>query len=163
MRWGLIGASTIASEWMIDAIRATGHEVAGVLSSSAERGADYAARHGIAESFTDLDALLGSDVGAVYISTTNERHRDEALAAIAAGKHVLCEKPLAMTVADARKMTAAAEDAGVVFGTNHHLRCAGSHRATPVGCRTTFKSGNGSVGVVYGRGVNGSGRSARPW
>ena len=51
------------------------------------------------------------------------------MAAIAAGKHVLCEKPLAMSVADAVTMVRAAEAAGVTFATNHHLRNAASHRA----------------------------------
>jgi predicted dehydrogenase len=96
MRWGLIGASTIASEHMISAMRGQGDEIAVVLSSDAARGADYAARHDIPASATDLDAAVGSEIDAVYISTTNERHHPQALAAIAAGKHVLCEKPLAI-------------------------------------------------------------------
>ncbi len=130
MKWGLIGASTIASQWMIDAIRATnGQSVTSVLSTSAERGADYATRHGIEQAHTDLDALLAADVDAVYISTTNEKHFPQAMAAIAAGKHVLCEKPLAMSVEDAVTMVRAADAAGVTFGTNHHLRNAGSHLA----------------------------------
>ncbi|POF30873.1 Gfo/Idh/MocA family protein [Roseibium marinum] len=131
MRWGLIGASTIASEWMIDAMRSVGDgEVAAVLSSSAERAGSYADKHDIARGVADLDDLL-SDPGidAVYISTTNEKHFPQAMAAIAAGKHVLCEKPLAMNVADAIAMVRAAESAGLVFATNHHLRNAGSHLA----------------------------------
>lgn len=130
MGWGLVGASTIASEHVIGAIRAQGHEIATVLSGDAARGADYAGRHGIPASTTDLDALLATPgVDAVYISTTNEKHHDQALAAIAAGKHVLCEKPLAMTPADAAEMVRAAEAAGLVFATNHHLRNAGAHLA----------------------------------
>lgn len=130
MKWGLVGASTIAAEHMIGAIRARGGEVAAVLSSDATRGADYARIHDIPVSVSDLDALLGQpDLDAVYISTTNEKHHPQALAAIAAGKHVLCEKPLAMTVAQAREMVGAAEAAGLVFATNHHLRNAGSHLA----------------------------------
>ena len=129
MRWGLIGASTIASEHMIAAMRGQGDEIAVVLSSDAARGADYAARHDIPASATDLDAAVGSEIDAVYISTTNEKHHPQALAAIAAGKHVLCEKPLAITVPEAVEMVRAAEAKGVVFATNHHLRCAGSHRA----------------------------------
>lgn len=130
MRWGLIGASNIASGHMIGAMRAAGGEVRSVLSSSAERARDYAAAHGIAAGYADLGQLLADpDLDAVYISTTNEKHFPQAMAAIAAGKHVLCEKPLAMTSADAVTMVRAAQDAGVIFATNHHLRNAGSHLA----------------------------------
>lgn len=131
MQWGLIGASTIAAEHMIGAIRAqNGHSVKAVLSANAERGAGFASAHGIPSSTTSLDEMLADDdIGAVYISTTNEKHLPQAMAAIAAGKHVMCEKPLAMSAADAAKMVSAAEEAGVLLATNHHLRNAGSHLA----------------------------------
>ena len=128
-RWGLIGASNIAREWVIGAIRATGGEVVSVMSSNAERARDYAAANGIAKSTTELATLLGDDIDAVYISTTNELHRDQTIAAARAGKHVLCEKPLALSLADARAMRNACRDAGMVMGTNHHLRNAGTHIA----------------------------------
>jgi 1,5-anhydro-D-fructose reductase (1,5-anhydro-D-mannitol-forming) len=128
--WGLIGASTIAAEHMIGAIRAQpGHEVTAVLSSSAERGRAYAERHGIRAAHDSIEALLADPaVHAVYISTTNELHRDQVLAAAAAGKHVLCEKPLALNVNDALAMVTACRNAGVTMGTNHHLRNAATHR-----------------------------------
>ena len=128
--WGLIGASTIAREWVIDAIRAQpGHQVVAVMSSDAKRAAEYAEANRIASAYSELSALLAdSKIDAVYISTTNELHKTQTLAAAAAGKHVLCEKPLAMTVADAREMVAACAKAGVVMGTNHHLRHAATHR-----------------------------------
>ncbi|TIT00294.1 Gfo/Idh/MocA family oxidoreductase [Mesorhizobium sp.] len=130
VKWGLIGASTIARQFMISAIRAQPNsEIAAVMSSSPERATAYAKENGIPLAVSTLDELLGSDVDAVYISTTNELHLEQALAAIRAGKHVLCEKPLALTSADARTMVAAAKAAGIVLGTNHHLRNAGSHRA----------------------------------
>jgi 1,5-anhydro-D-fructose reductase (1,5-anhydro-D-mannitol-forming) len=130
MRWGLIGASTIAEQHMIAAIRATEGDVAAVVSSTVQRAQDYATKHGIPACGIDLDAMLSdAGIGAVYISSTNEKHCTQARAAIAAGKHVLCEKPLAMTVAEAAEMVRAAAAAGVVFATNHHLRCSGSHRA----------------------------------
>jgi len=130
LRWGLIGASTIASEHMIDAFRANRGEVIGVMSANADRGARYAAKHNIAKSTTDLDALIeDKDIDAVYISTTNELHRDQLFAAAGAGKHVLCEKPLALTLADARAMVAECRKRSVVMGTNHHLRNAATHRA----------------------------------
>lgn len=130
IRWGLIGASTIAREWVIGAIRAAGSEVVSVMSSSAERGEAYAAENGIAKAVTSVDDLVGDpDVDAVYISTTNELHHGQALAAIRAGKHVLCEKPLAMNLNDGCEMVLKACEAGVVLGTNHHLRNAATHRA----------------------------------
>ena len=130
LRWGLIGASTIASEHMIGAMRANGGDVVAVLSSDASRGQRYAETHGIPRSTTDLAALAEApDIDAVYISTTNELHRDQVFAAAAAGKHVMCEKPLALTLADAQAMVAECKRHGVVMGTNHHLRNAATHRA----------------------------------
>src|SRR4051794_22359538 len=107
--WGLVGASTIAAEHMIGAIRAQpGHEVVAVMSTVAERGSTYARRHAIPASYTTIEALLADPaVDVVYVSTTNELHRDQVFAAAAAGKHVLCEKPLALDVDDARAMAQA--------------------------------------------------------
>lgn len=128
-RWGLIGASTIAREWMVGAIRAAGGEVVSVMSASADRAQAFADANRIGSATDSLPALLASGIDAVYISTTNELHKAQHLAAVAAGKHVLCEKPLALTLSDAQEMVAAAASAGVVMGTNHHLRHAGTHRA----------------------------------
>jgi len=130
IRWGLIGASTIAKEWVIGAIRATGGDVVRLMSSDADRGQRYAAANGIGKATTRLDDIVGDpSVDAVYISTTNQLHRDQVLAAARGGKHVLCEKPLALSVADATLMVRACHEAGVILGTNHHLRNAASHRA----------------------------------
>jgi len=130
VRWGLIGASTIAKEWMIGAIRDAGGEVASVMSSDAARAKDYAAANGIAKHVSDVQALVSDpDIDAVYISTTNELHRDQLMAAADAGKHVLCEKPLALDLYDAHAMVAACHEHGIVMGTNHHLRNAATHRA----------------------------------
>ena len=129
--WGLIGASTIAAQYMIRAIRAQdGHDILSVLSSSAARGTEYAARYDIGHSTTSLQELLARrDIQCVYISTTNEKHKDHCLAALDAGKHVVCEKPLALSLSDAHEMVACAKRKGLVLATNHHLRNAGSHLA----------------------------------
>ena len=130
VRWALVGASTIAREWMIAAIRATGGDVVAVVSSDASRGKAFASEHKINFATSDIETVLADrGIDAVYISTTNDLHFPQAMAAIAAGKHVLCEKPLALLLGDAQKMVAAADYKGVVFGTNHHLRNAGSHKA----------------------------------
>lgn len=128
--WGLVGASTIAREWMVEAIRAqSGNEVVAVMSADPGRGKAFAQANQIAASYTSIEALLRDPaVDSVYISTTNELHKAQTLAAAAARKHVLCEKPLALSVNDAREMVAACDRAGVVMGTNHHLRNASSHR-----------------------------------
>jgi 1,5-anhydro-D-fructose reductase (1,5-anhydro-D-mannitol-forming) len=128
--WGLIGASTIARQYMVDAIRAQqGHFVQAVMSSQMDRANGFAAECSIPAAYCTLEAMLADPkVQAVYISTTNELHHDQVLAAAAAGKHVLCEKPLALSIEDAIAMTDACQKAGVVMATNHHLRNASTHR-----------------------------------
>jgi 1,5-anhydro-D-fructose reductase (1,5-anhydro-D-mannitol-forming) len=130
LRWGLIGASTIAAQHMIGAMRDNGGEVVAVMSAILDRAKACAAEHAIARATDDLAALVGdTNLDAVYISTTNELHRDQVFAAAKAGKSVLCEKPLALSLADANAMVAACRDRGVVMATNHHLRNAATHRA----------------------------------
>lgn len=130
MRWGLIGASTIAAVHMAGIIRSFDDEIISVLGGDAVRVRDYADRLGIGDAYTDIaDMLADPALDAVYISSTNDKHFPQAMQAIAAGKHVFCEKPLALSVADAVTMVRAAEDAGLVFASNHHLRNAGSHQA----------------------------------
>lgn len=125
IRWGLIGASSFAEEVMIDALRrGQRSEVVGVYSASTARGSDFAARHGLECAYPSLEAMLGDrTVDAVYVSTTNDLHAEQVIAAAHAGKHVLCEKPLATRLADAWAMRDACRDAGVTFGVNHHMRC----------------------------------------
>ncbi len=146
MTWALIGASTIAATYMIDALcNAPGGRLAGMLSSDPLRGASYAERHGIPRVYESFEELCDDgEVDAVYVSTANARHAAQALTAIAAGKHVLCEKPLAVTVADARAVVAAAADAGVVLGVNHHLRSAAAH------LKVRDLIATGSIGRVLG-------------
>ena len=129
IRWGLVGASTIGREWVINAIRQTGGEIANIFSTDSRRGATYANEFGISKSTTDLGHFLNSPIDAVYIATTNDLHHGQCIAAAKAGKHILCEKPLATNVADAVNMVKACKAANVVLATNHHLRGAATHRA----------------------------------
>jgi 1,5-anhydro-D-fructose reductase (1,5-anhydro-D-mannitol-forming) len=130
LNWGLIGASDIAKTRMIPAIRSQADAVvSALLSSSAERAKSYAEENQIPKPYHDLDEFLHDpEIDVVYISTTNELHASQAIAAAKAGKHVLSDKPLALTLADAQAMVSTANDKGVVFGTNHHLRNAITHR-----------------------------------
>ena len=130
LKWALIGASDIAKTRMIPAIRSQQDSaVTAVLSSNPERAKSYALENSIPKAYHNLDELLqDSEIDVVYISTTNELHASQAIAAAKAGKHVLSEKPLAVSLADAEAMVRTAKEKGLVFGTNHHLRNAVTHR-----------------------------------
>ena len=129
VRWALIGASTIAEEWMINAIRAqTDGAVEAIVSGDLARAQRFAEKHAIPTASADLKQILQGPIDAVYISSTNEKHLPQVLEAAAAGKHVLCEKPLSLTTDDARTMIEACAKHNVVLATNHHLRCAATHR-----------------------------------
>jgi predicted dehydrogenase len=91
----------------------SGAEIVGVLGSSAAASERLAAEWHIA-AFATFEHLLASDVDVVHICTPNATHSPYALAALAAGKHVVCEKPLGLTHAEAAEMTAVAADAGLV-------------------------------------------------
>lgn len=131
LRWGLIGASTIAREWMATAIAMQPDSmVRAVASASSARAAAFAKDFEIAAAYGSAEALLADpEIDVVYISTTNDLHSAQTIAAARAGKHVLCEKPLALTREEACASIDACQEAGVVLGTNHHLRNAASHRA----------------------------------
>lgn len=130
MNWIFVGASTIASQHMIEAVRAQeNNDVTWIVSGSPARAAGWAKEHNIANSTSSLtEALADDSASCVYISSTNEKHHSQAMKAIAAGKNVLCEKPLGLSVQEAEEMASSALEYGVVFATNHHLRCSGSHR-----------------------------------
>jgi 1,5-anhydro-D-fructose reductase (1,5-anhydro-D-mannitol-forming) len=143
LRWALVGASDIAATKVLPAIRAAGDTAVVVRSGSAEHAGSWAAEHGVPDAVTDLGAALErDDVDAVYVSSVNAQHRAHVEAAAATGKHVLAEKPLALTLEDARAMVAACESAGVVMATNHHLPASPTHRALKRAVR------DGAVGDV---------------
>jgi 1,5-anhydro-D-fructose reductase (1,5-anhydro-D-mannitol-forming) len=129
--WALVGASAIAELYMIDAFRrAVGGRLVGVLSSDPERGARFAAANEIPRAYASAEELYDdAEVSAVYVSTVNAKHASDTIAAARAGRHVLCDKPLASTVEDARAMVAECERAGVLLGMNNNLRCAPVNRA----------------------------------
>jgi 1,5-anhydro-D-fructose reductase (1,5-anhydro-D-mannitol-forming) len=126
VKWGFAGASTWASRYLIPAVQAQPDSRAvGVFSTSRARGERFVKEHGLERAFGSIDELVADPgIDAVYIGTTNDLHAEQTITAARAGKHVLCEKPLAVTLDDAWRMRDACKEAGVVFGTNHHLRGA---------------------------------------
>ena len=130
LRWGLMGASDIAETRMLPALRRGGHRVTGVLSASGDRARGYAERNDIPRAFDEIAAFLACDeIDAVYVSSVNDLHLTQVAAAALAGMHVLCEKPVATTLADAKAIIDCCRSGGVVLAVNHHLPAAGTHRA----------------------------------
>ena len=115
VRWGVLGAAKIAVEKVIPAMqRGEWSEVVGLASRDAATAARAARGLGIAKSYGSYEALLDDpDVEAVYVPLPNHMHVPWAVRAAEAGKHVLCEKPIALTAAEARLLLYARDRAGV--------------------------------------------------
>ncbi|MFH1104512.1 MAG: Gfo/Idh/MocA family oxidoreductase [Actinomycetota bacterium] len=126
LRWGIVSTADIGMTRVIPAIqRAEGCEVVAIASRSLERAAAAATRFAIPAAYGSYQQLLERDeVEAVYIPLPNDAHAPWTIRAAQAGKHVLCEKPLALTVAQAEEMGAACRQAGVklaeAFMYRHH-------------------------------------------
>jgi predicted dehydrogenase len=113
LRVGILGAGPHVRQTLLPGFRAAGWEVGALCSVDVDLP-DLAARLGIPVATADYRAVVDrDDLDAVAIATPTPTHREILLAAVAAGKHVLCEKPLAMNLDEAREMHAAAQAAGV--------------------------------------------------
>ena len=121
--WGMVGLGWAAADLIVPAMLQTGSTLAACLGSSPEKSRAFAQRFGVAHVYNDLASLLQDPaVNAVYIALPNAMHHAAVLAAARAGKHVLCEKPFAMSVAHAREMVAACREAGVILRIAHQIR-----------------------------------------
>jgi predicted dehydrogenase len=147
VRWGVIGSGGIARRRTIP----EGLAVASNARLAAVYDPDPEVNRAAAEEFggvavRSVDELLGQDVDAVYIASPAYAHFEQALASARAGKHILCEKPLGLSVAEAEEMAAAAHRAGVRLGTALMMRFQTQHQAA----RRMIEAG--SLGtVVYAR------------
>jgi predicted dehydrogenase len=117
LRWGIVGPGWIGQRF-VGALNAhTRQEVVAVASRSAARADAFAAEWNIPAAYPSYDALLDdAGVDIVYISTPHVEHHACALAALAAGKHVLVEKPMGVNASEAREVIAAARAAGLFAG-----------------------------------------------
>ena len=106
-----------------EGLRRAGVDVIGILGSSPQKSSAAAARFQIPKAYGTLDELLADpEVDAVHITTPNRFHFESAKRAIAANKHVLCEKPLAMNTTESAELVALAEQANVAAGVNYNIR-----------------------------------------
>ncbi len=133
MNVALLGTGRIADQQLAPALGlARDARLWSVLSRRKERAEAFAAAHaaeGAEPAHSGLQALLADpDLDAVLIATPDGLHADQAVAAAKAGKHVLVEKPMATSVADARRMVDACDEAAVTLAVAYHLRWHGGHR-----------------------------------
>ncbi|KVZ41824.1 oxidoreductase [Burkholderia ubonensis] len=114
VRFGIVGAGSIARRFAQSLAHVPGAALAGVWARRADAAAAFCATHGGTPA-DSLDALLASDVDAIYIATLHDSHAEYALASLAAGKAVLCEKPATLNAAQLETVLRAARDAGRLF------------------------------------------------
>jgi predicted dehydrogenase len=122
--WGLIGCGDIARRRVAPALRDLEDcELVAVSRADAARAAEFAAEFGARRWHSDWRALIADpEVEAVYVATPVRLHAEQAVAAAEAGKHVLCEKPMALSAAECARMNAAAEACGVRLGVAYYRR-----------------------------------------
>ena len=125
IRDAVVGAGWISQESFLPGVAQSGNStIAAIVTGDLVKGAKLAAFHNIPQvvAYADYDALLASDtIDAVYIALPNSMHADYTIRAAKAGKHILVEKPLATTVADAQAMIDAAREAGAFLMTAYRL------------------------------------------
>lgn len=116
LKVGIVGCGAISRNHLEAFAATVGAEVNVVCDVDPDRAGQTAADHGIAQAVTTVDDLLATGVDIVSVCTPHPTHENVVLAAAAAGAHVLCEKPIAVDLDSARRMTKACDDAGVRLG-----------------------------------------------
>ncbi|WP_309643112.1 Gfo/Idh/MocA family oxidoreductase [Phenylobacterium sp.] len=144
LRIGILGAARIAPPALISPARATGAaQVVAVAARDQTRATAYAIEHAIPIALNSYEDLIDHpEVDAIYNALPPSRHADLTLAALAAGKPVLCEKPFAMNESEARTMVEAAQAQGLVLMEAFH------YRYHPLFARVLEICASGEIGAV---------------
>jgi len=177
VRWGIVGLGWVAADFIVPAmVKSAGSRLAACIGSSLDKGRAFAERFGVERVHGDLEALMHDPgVDAVYIALPNALHHAAVLAAARGKKHVLCEKPFALSVAHAQEMVAACRDAGVILRIGHQLRLDAAvvrareivrsgrlgrlaacsiERSSGLGARTPWRQDFTQSGVIFDVGVH---------
>ena len=177
VRWGIIGLGWVATDFIAPAmVKNANSQLAACLGSSVEKGQAFAERFGVERVHRDLEALMHDpDVDAVYIALPNALHHQAVLEAARGKKHILCEKPFAMSVAHASEMVEACRDAGVILRIAHQIRLDAAvgrardivhsgrlgrlaaislERASGLAARTPWRQDVSQSGVIFDVGVH---------
>lgn len=122
--WGIIGCGDIANKAVAPAVNEDSNsELVAFASASQERAEEFTRRHGAKRAYSDIAAFLADpDIDVVYAASRVYEHLPQTVAAAAAGKHVLCEKPMALTGAECQEMVDACHAAGVNLAVAYYRR-----------------------------------------
>ncbi len=122
--WGLIGSTSWSDHTFGPAITAAkGAKLNAVFSSKRANAAAFCKKHGVPNGYTDLDKFLADPaIEAVWVAGPTDLHKAQAIAALKAGKHVLCEKPMAVSAADCAAMVKASVKARRILGLGYNNR-----------------------------------------
>jgi 1,5-anhydro-D-fructose reductase (1,5-anhydro-D-mannitol-forming) len=135
--WGIVGTSGWADHTFAPAVRAGGGVLVGACGSSREGSEAFARRHGTERSYADFDSLLADpDVQVVWVASPTDMHYQHATRALDAGKHVLVEKPMAVSLEDAEAMAAAATGSAQITAVGFQHRFNPSHQSLRELCRS---------------------------
>ncbi len=147
MRFGLIGFGAMGVLRARALKKTRGAELRMVVEPVAERRHKAAAEFGVRTSASVEDLACSADIDVVIVSTPPNLHAEHCLAALRAGKHVLCEEPLASTAEDCRRIVAGAREAGVTLGTGFN------YRFYPAVAKARELIAAGQIGNVHGVGA----------
>jgi 1,5-anhydro-D-fructose reductase (1,5-anhydro-D-mannitol-forming) len=159
LNWGLVGTSGYAARTCVPAFGASPTaQLSAIVGSTPQRAREFAAEHSVPRVHDDVAALCADpDISAVWIASSSYLHFDHAVTAIAAGKHVLLEKPIALTSAEGWKLVQLAEDAGVYLATGYQARYVPAHQ------RMQTLIADGAIGrIVTARSLYGMRRIGAP-
>ena len=127
-----------------EALRRLGVHVVGILGSSPEKSRRFAGQHGLAKAYASFDEILADrDVQCVHLTTPNRWHFETAKAALLAGKHVLCEKPLAMNSIESGKLVELARSVQLAAGVNYN------YRFYPLNLEAHSRAHSGAIGAIH--------------
>jgi len=177
VRWGIVGLGWVAADFVVPAmVKSPGSRLVACLGSSPDKGRAFAEHFGVERVHGNLETLMhDAGVDAVYIALPNALHHAAVLAAARGKKHVLCEKPFALSVAQAQEMVAACRNAGVILRIGHQLRLDTAvgrareivrsgrlgrlaafsiERSSGLGARTSWRQDFAQSGVIFDVGVH---------
>lgn len=124
LRWGVVGLGRFTEHTFLPAIKSVRKSsVVSLCSRDYNRAKELASKFGVPNYFNDYDEFLKSDIDVVYVASANAFHYEQVIKAANAGKHILCEKPLALNSKQAEEMVEAAKRNNVQFAVNyvHHF------------------------------------------